>query len=53
MPGGAVSLEGLFDSLAESDHAGRLIVAHYLADAQAALADEVLGDAWVSSRRSS
>lgn len=42
--GGAVGLGELWDSLADDDHAGRLIVAHYLADVQPDPADEVRWD---------
>lgn len=41
---GAEGLQELWDSLPESDYASRLIVAHYLADAQRDLADEVRWD---------
>ncbi len=44
LSGGAESLQALWDSLPESDYAGRLIVAHYLADVQPELADEVRWD---------
>jgi hypothetical protein len=42
--GGAAGLDDLWNSLEEGDHAGRLIVAHYVADAQEDLADEVRWD---------
>lgn len=44
MHGGVRSLQDLWDSLDEGDHAGRLVVAHYLADVQPDLADEVRWD---------
>ena len=44
LAGGAESLQELWDSLTESDYAQRLIVAHYLADVQQDLADEVRWD---------
>lgn len=42
--GGAAALEDFWASLAESDHAGRLIVAHYVADVQQDVAEEVRWD---------
>jgi hypothetical protein len=44
LPGGAASLQELWDSLDENDLAGRLVVAHYLADVQEDVAEEVRWD---------
>ena len=44
MPLGAEGLADLWDSLDDGDHAARLIVAHYLADVQGDLAEELRWD---------
>ncbi|PRY57070.1 hypothetical protein BCF74_11775 [Knoellia remsis] len=44
LAGGRATLQAFYDSLDQSDAAGRLIVAHYLADAQDSLEDEVRWD---------